>query len=192
MAGWTEGEQQRRNPDKPSWSKTAGLTTLPCSCPCAAYLGSCSSRSLHAETWLVFVCVCTCVREGARGGWLERERKEEGMKNELSMWGRADGGWRRRRREVADDCSKGIPRLEKGFAPFHPPTLSLLLTPHPEVLGFISVHICFNLTEICSRVFPHRLKAKPWRLHFKRRRASSVIRTGSTRPMNRSFQRRWK
>lgn len=64
------------------------------------------------------------------------------MKSELSMRGRADGGGGGGG-EVADDCSKGIPRLEKGFAPqLHPPpppTLGLLLTPNPDVLGFISV-----------------------------------------------------
>lgn len=53
------------------------------------------------------------------------------------------GGGGGGRREVADDCSKGIPRLEKGFAPqLHPPTLGLLLTPNPDGPGLISVRIC--------------------------------------------------
>lgn len=48
--------------------------------------------------------------------------------------------------EAADDCSTGIPCLEKGFAPqLHPPTLGLLLALNPDVLVSISVLGCAGL-----------------------------------------------
>lgn len=109
---------------------------------------------------------------------IRREKKEEGMKGNRKAENKREGDkkkekkeenamsvrksrWREERRErwregrwggggAADHCSKGIPRLEGGFAPrLHPPTIiSVLLTLNPDVLVLILSHLHCALTSL--------------------------------------------
>lgn len=159
---WTDGGSSSRGGTEVNEAgvKTAQLTSPACGSARVLHTldPAADDPSTQKRDWCTRVCACVWERGGDGEGGSKEKKKRRGWRKRAQRV-RQSRWRRRRRREVADDCSKGIPRLEKGFAPsLYPPTLRLLLTRNPDVLVFICAVLHLHW-HIFASIF-HQLRRK--------------------------------